>query len=1176
MDKRRLKKFAMEARSNLMEGVKARLLRLGITEEGVNELSIIDTQVIDKSNRILTSNEARQYYKLVADFKSKARKTDATQVYQSLQEEIAYTWFNRITAIRYMEIHHYLPAKKRMLSSIHPNRKEPDAVSEIRELVGILKLEHAEIQSIESNEKLVSNALFKYVLLKQCHQLGDILPSVFQAVEEIQELLMPDNIYRAFIEKMVHDIPETEWQSPEIIGWLFQYYNAEKKDQIGGLKYKAISKNNLPVITQLFTPKWIVEYMLQNSLGKLYNSLFPENKLSQQWEFFLTNDTVIFPTPEHITTIEDIKIIDPACGSGHILIHTFDMLYTMYEERGYSINEIPKLIIEKNIFGLDIDKRSLQVTHVVLLLKVLEKIPNFLKKRFNYEFQVMEWRDTTAIISNEALEFLSLDDEVEQGIRELEESLINAKQFGSLQKFLAHNYQEWLDSIANKVAKLELEDIYISALQLEIQEKLIPLLKIASIATQKYDVVVTNPPYLNKYNPELKRFINKNYPDAKADLYAAFIQKCFLMLQPNGYEAILTPYTWMFIISYEKLRIFIQKNGRISSLVQLEYAAFEDATVPICTFVLQNQLEMSPGEYVNLGEFLDARTQQLKLVEAANNSNVSYRFRRNFESFNAIDSSPIAYWVSPAIVEAFKSELRIRDWGEAREGMTTADNKRFLRFWYEVSYKDIALSNASSHSCRWFPYNKGGKYRKWYGNNEYVVNWENNGFEIMNNMTSTGKIRSHNYNLDYIGREGITWSSVTSGQFSARSFEAGFLFDGTGSSLFLHDKTHQNYILALLCSKVVQEIFGIINPTVRFQPGNIASVPILGSTNKTIDELVEENICLAKLDWDSVETSWDFVQHPFLAYQAGVRTIEEAFSNWEVETQKRLKKMKQNEELLNQIFIDNYRLSGELTPEMTEKDLTIRKANKEKDTKSFLSYLLGVILGRYSLDTTGLAYAGGEMHIEDYIKFKPDLDNIIPITPEAYFEDDIIHKIDELLIVIFGNQSLDLNWNTLADNLGRRPGEEAKARIRRYFSKEFYKDHIKVYQKRPIYWMFTSGKLGAFKGLIYAHRYNRDLLARIRMDYVLELTKVLENYVQLEQFKLQDTSYRGRAQKNIEVYQRQLEELKKYAILINHLASQRITLDLNDGIENNYQVFQNVIVQDEKSRTMRINLLEKI
>jgi type II restriction/modification system DNA methylase subunit YeeA len=1011
---------------------------------------------------------------------------------------------------------------------------------------------------------------YRKLLIAQCNELHEIMPFLFEKLADYTELLLPESLLHAdsLINKLGKELGDENFEDVEVIGWLYQYYMSEKKEQVGGLKNTAVKKEDLPVVTQLFTPKWIVQYMVQNSLGKLYDEWKPENHLAKDWEYYLKSSEKL-PIPENIT-LEEIKVIDPACGSGHILVYAFDLLYDMYLEAGYPEREIPQLIIEKNLYGLDIDKRAVQLASFALMMKGQEKYRRFLKKATDLKLNIHEFVDSEPI-SEEALAFFGEKVGDVSWVAALQEKFENAKQFGSLlvPDEQASFYSKYIEAIESyDVNEVELlEETYI----IELKEKLLPLLKQAYLLALKYEVVVTNPPYHNKYNPVLKKFMNDNYKDYKSDLYSAFIYRCTQMTVENGFAGLMTPFTWMFISSHENLRKYIIENQSISSLIQLEYSAFTEATVPICTFVIQNQNRTSIGEYIRLEEFKGADLQPIKVKEAVKN-NVDYRYSCDSKSFNAIPGSPIAYWATSQVRDIFKRYPSLQEIAEPRQGLATSDNNRFLRLWHEVAYLNIGFGCKSSQEAqeskkKWFPYNKGGEFRKWYGNQEYLINWENDGKEVKDYAAKLYKSYTRTIkNISYYFKEGITWSFVSSAKFGVRYSPVGFIFDVGGSSAF-PDKNYLYYLTSFLISKVAFHLLQYLNPTLNYQVGNIKALPIVidESFKNKIDKLAIRSINYSKTDWDSFETSWDFKQHPFLTYRGEAKTLEECYSNWADHAEKQFQQLKKNEEELNRIFIELYGLQDELTPEVPDEEITVRWADRVRDAKSFLSYCVGLMMGRYSLDVEGLAYAGGEWDASKYKTFQPDKDGIIPLTETAYFEDDVISRLQELLIIMFGEDTLAENLRWLAESLTMKSNETPTERLRRYFFDEFYDDHCKIYQKRPIYWMVESGSKKGFRALFYLHRYTPETLATMRFTYVQNLQeKLRQEQKRLEQDLINpdlSSAMKKRYEKQLKQIRAQQEELVEFDKKLAELANQRIALDLDDGVVVNYEKLKTILAK---------------
>jgi len=810
-------------------------------------------------------------------------------------------------------------------------------------------------------------------------------------------------------------------------------------------------------------------------------------------------------------------------GSGHILVYAFDVLMQIYESEGYNPRDAAKLILEKNIYGLDIDCRAYQLAYFSLMMKA---------RQYNR-------RIFTDGVKPQVYQPAGFPDGEEYG------SLVKVDKLEPMPELPKEQQMTLFDGSYD--AKLNAWNF----------RRLLAL---------KYDVVVTNPPYLNNFEGKLKDYVQSEYGDYSTDLFSIFIYRNLLLCKKNGYSAYMTPNVWMFIKSYEKLRNYIVRNKSITSLVQLAKGAFfKEATVDICTFVLQNSKTTSIGEYIRLENFKgDMEVQRLKTLEAVKDSNCNYRFHTDSNRFTLITGSPLAYWVGDALLNAFVNAKKISDIAPPKQGLATADNDRFLRYWYEIDIANIGFAISSIDESvfsnkKWFPYNKGGAYRRWYGNREYVVNWFDDGAEIRNFKDKNGKVRSRPQNVQYYFKPAITWSDLTSASFSGRYCEGGFIFDIKGSSGFPSKDEHY-YVLGFLNSKISQECIHILNPTISTQVGDMARIPVFFDKEKkqTIDTLVEDAVQQSRNDWDRFENSWDFKHHPLLC---GERTVAAAFGKWEYEATERFDTLKANEEELNRIFIDIYGLQDELTPEIEDKDVTVRRADLGREIRSLISYAVGCMFGRYSLDTEGLAYAGGEWDAGKYRSFIPDKDNILPICDDEYFDDDILGRFVDFVSVVYGAETLEENLKYIADALGGKG--TSRDVIRNYFLNDFYKDHCKIYQKRPIYWLFDSGKKNGFKSLVYLHRYQSDLLARLRTDYVHEQQERYRTQLSHIAAALNTAtgSERARLLKQQDKLSEQLKEITAFEEKVHHIADQNITIDLDDGVKKNYEIFTDVLAK---------------
>ena len=1143
MDKTVLRNFAIESRKDLMEKID-RKIKLFYVDEEFKKDNRGDVIVLsnDKHTLILTKDEDSNRDKLL--------KRIIELGYDQVVEEAAYTWFNRIIAIRYMEIHDYLPLTAdnqsigvNVLSSAD-NSANPDilkftTLSNPNLDINFNKEKYAELST--TDEK------FKYILLLICRKLGKVIPQVFDGITDYIDLLIPDNLLLDgnFIYNLIKNIPSSYFDKVEIIGWLYQYYNQSEKDRVISAK-KVYKKHEIAYATQLFTPDWIVKYMVDNSLGKYWIERNKESALTNKLNYLISNSTekkLEYEDPTNIT------FIDPCCGSGHILVYAFELFYQMYEEAGYNKKDIASLILEKNIYGLDIDDRAGQLSILSIVLKAREYDKNIFNNNVIKDLNILSIQESHCL-DEFALD--SLDEPFKTQAKNLKDVYLNAKEFGSLIVSDNLDYTELINCINSKNT---IETVIL-------REPLTNIIKQNKILSNKYSVVVTNPPYLNNnlMSTKMKDFLATNYKDVKSDLFSSFIVRNINFGKDNSYFGFMTPYVWMFISSYEALRDYIINNLSVSSLIQLEYSALEEATVPICSFVLNKQNESKVGKYIRLTDFTGGmEIQNRKFLEIINNNDSRYIYNRNCEQFKNIPGSPIAYWISSKYDNIFKSGISLKDFSDVKQGIATSNNNKFLREWYEVSYQNIFF-NCSNHDeslnskKRWYPYNKGGEFRKWYGNNDYVINWFNDGNELRN--FDGAVLRNPNYYF----KKSITWSLISSSNIAFRMKPIGHLFDVAGMSLFTTDDRF-NYILGFNNTKIVRQIMNFIAPTLNFQVGDIAKIPIIYDEKRLqdVNKLVENNIKLSKEDWDSFETSWDFSKHPFLECKSGL--IKDSYESWRAICEHRFNTVKNNEEELNKIFIDIYNLNDELTSEVEDRDITIRKPDIEREIKSLISYAVGCMFGRYSLGTNGIASAGNIYNKSDYKTFIPDEDNIIPIseTESVYYNDDIVGKFKEFIKVAFGEDTLNENLDFIADNLGKRGTESSEDTIRRYFVNEFYSDHIKIYQKRPIYWLFDSGKKNGFKCLVYLHRYDEQIVSKIRTKYLHNTISIYQRTIEEIDYKLSNdelstTDKRELQNKKLDLNGK-ITECNEYEEMVGNVANKMIKLDLDDGVVVNYSKF---------------------
>ncbi len=1138
MDKKAIEKFAIEARKLLIEQASQRAAYYGITAKNICEEEQESSDGIVIDGKVHNKEIRDQRRKLVQQIVSKG--------FDTVMEEIAYTWFNRFIALRFMEVNDYLPTNVRVFSSHDLEKKQPDILTHALEVD--LPFDKEEIYRLQQEHK--DDELYKRLIIAQCNALHKSLPFLFEEVKGYSELLFPSNLLFAgsVTRRMVEDIPEEDWREVEIVGWLYQYYISERKDE--AIKAKKKYRNDqIPVVTQLFTPKWLVQYMVDNSLGRAWLEANSQSKLSSAMEYYIkpNDDSVASKKILKNVNPEEVTFFDPACGSGHILVYAFDLLYEIYLEKGYDKRDVPKMILEKNLFGLDIDDRAIQLTCFTLMMKARSKSRRILSEEINLNILAFE--------NSEGIESFEI------AYTQLLEDFQHGKVLGSLIQPQTNYHGSLFD-------QPEFVDDSLSLLDDFSKPALNHLMKLSEFLTTKYHIVVTNPPYIGgKYlNTLLGDYVKKHYPNTKADLFAAFSERMFSFVKEDGYIGLVTPFVWMFIQSYEWMRKHIIDNSSIISLVKPEYHFFFDsAFVPLVSFVLKkSKQEDLAGEFFDLSHVRTYDEHISAFKEAIQNPSVSYRYSTVTSDFQKIPGSPIAYWVSNAVREIFQKESPIHKVATPRAGMITGNNELFLRAWHEINENDLGIGFNSKEEAKlsgkkWFPYLKGGSFRKWYGNLEYVVNWQNDGFSIKNTKDKNGKIPAHAFNDDYIFKANVNWSSVSSSDFSVRFIECGCLFDAGGSAAF-SDVNTVKILLSFLNTDVTKSFLQAINPTLNFQAWNIGNLPLKTVSDKiknTIIPIIENNISISKYDWNSFETSWDFETHPLLKHKED-SSLKNSFDKWNKFSEQQFQQLKSNEEELNRIFIDIYGLQDELTPDVPDEEITIRNADRERDIKSFISYAVGCMFGRYSLDQEGLAYAGGEFDISKYSTFPADDDNIIPILDADYFEDDIVSRFVEFMKVSFGEASLQENLQYIAATFGQKSNENPVEAIRRYFVGQFYKDHTQVYKKRPIYWLFTSGKQKAFNALIYMHRYDKSTLSRMRTDYLHEHQGKIEIRLQQLNQTTENANARDKsnAQKEITRLKKQQEELRKYDELLRHYADMQIEIDLDDGVKVNYAKFQ--------------------
>ena len=1178
-----LKTYAPEARQAFITAVSAQASRLGITATEIQPAQAQgDVLLIAGQAFPLSIQESRN--KLVEQVR--AHGFDATM------DAVAYTWFNRFVAIRYMELHGYLDHGYRVLS--HPEGlARPEILDHAAdvELPGLDKAKAIELKLDGTQDE----ALYRLLLKAQCNALHQAMPFLFEKIGDETELLLPANLLHSdsLIRQLVEQVEETLWDDIEIIGWLYQFYISEKKDQVIG---KVVKSEDIPAATQLFTPNWIVKYMVQNSLGAQWLATYPQSPLKAQMEYYIepakqtdaVNAQLAAITPSQLNP-EELTLIDPASGSGHILVEAYELFKAIYLERGYRLRDVPQLILEKNLFGLDIDQRAAQLTGFALMMKGRADDRRLFERRV--KLNVMALVDSTDFDAEGLSQNVTLADHdlKPEHLTELKRLFEHATTFGSLIQVPA--------ALAEKLPALkQLSETATSSTDLfavEALKCLGPLVLQAELLAAQYDAVVANPPYIgSKFHvPVLKKFLKDNYQGYEKDVFSAFIDRDLIFSKPAGHLGFMSPFVWMFISSYEHLRMRLITTETITSLVQLEYSGFEGATVPICTFTLQKKhVNGEKSCFIRLNDFRGSLKQGPKTLEAIKNRDCGWFFETAQDEFTKIPGSPLGYWVSKDLIQIFATGDKLGDEGPIRIGLQTGDNNRFLRFWWEIAAHSFCSSFESNSKPtpkegKWFPYNKGGQYKKWFGLQEHVVNWKNNGSEIIEYQEYLNSIKPANSRMGIANsselyfQESISWSKVTSGGISFRCFPKGYIFDVAGPSFFPHNNF--KYYLGLLNSKVTPSIVEILSPTLNYEAGAIRTIPIVEDRVLEVEKVVGD---ILKFN-DMRERSWDFQFLALLGTSSdSSSTLESSYTVWINQNRDTIAEMKRLEEENNRLFIDAYGLADELTPDVPVEQITLtvnpayrygKKLSEEAQWNRFrqdsmeelVSYAIGCMMGRYSLDAPGLIYAHSgnvDFDASRYTTFPADDDGIVPLSDTEWFDDDAANRLVEFISVAWDASQLEANLTFLADNLSPKANESSRDTIRRYLCDKFYKAHLQTYKKRPIYWLFTSGKQKAFSCLVYLHRYNEGTLSRMRSEYVIPLQGKMAS--RLEQLKgdiqaATSTAHSKRLEKEQTKLEKQQVELIAFDEKLRHYADKRIALDLDDGVKVNYGQFGDLLAE---------------
>lgn len=1161
-----LKAYAPKARKDFIEAISSRAAFYGITKNKIEAVKIEGNVVIVGGKAFHSSIESKRQ-KLISRITKEG--------FDHVIDNIAYTWFNRFIAIRYMELHDYLDHGIRVLSNPESNDNSPEILEKI-DRVNFRNFNKQKVLELKLDGTKDAE-IYQMLIIAQCNVLSDSMPFLFENVDDESELLLPENLLHtdSLVKDLVKSIPEQEWQQVEILGWLYQYYISEKKDEVIG---KVVKSEDIPAATQLFTPNWIVQYMVQNSLGAKWMATYPNSNLKDKMPYYIEpakqTDEVVVKLKEITPTElnpEELTLLDPASGSGHILVEAYNLFKEIYIERGYRLKDIPKLILEKNLYGLDIDDRAAQLTALSVLMKARADDRNIFKTPLTLNLASIQ--ETNGFDAGEMADLLfdSKADFTKEDVKKLIQLFENAKTFGSLITVP--------DDIKRKLPKFkELvtqppKDMLASVVITKIK----PIVMQAELLAKQYDAVVANPPYMGSQylNLELKKFCKEGYEKAKQDLFAVFIDRFKKCMKQRGYFGFMTPFTWLTLSSYEDFRKGLIDEMVITSLIKPEYHSFFDsAFVPICCFSgLKGEVAGFMTEFYDLEPFYGADLQPIKLREGILNRTSDYIFKRKCADFLRIPSAPFAFSLHDSYLEAYsKKGLIGRD---AKKGTTTGDNDQFLRLWWEVDGRKFSVNGGK----KWFPMTKGGAYRKWYGNFETVINWENDGSEIRNFKDDNGKLRSRPQNLDFNFREGITWNDVTISSFSARYVPNNFVFNAVGPMIFGGELL---YRIGMLNSVVNQKLLKTMCPTMKFEVGSISNIPVGSAANDYRIETAERCVMLSKQDWNSSELSWEFDSLDILRNTANSLTIREGFNQIVSKNKETIFELKRLEEQNNEYFIKFYNLGEVLNASVDINDITLNvnpyyRFGKNVDDDivwlkhlkdlvlRLVTYSFGCMMGRYSLDHPGLTYAnsGNEgFNPSLYKTFSADSDGIIPVSEHAWFEDDAASRFKEFVGVAWPKKHLPENLDFVAKALTDNKFDSAEEVIQKYFSNIFFKNHMQMYKKRPIYWLFSSGKNKAFQAIVYMHRYNEGTLSKMRTEYVIPLQgKINSRIAQLESDIASEKSgaHQKRLESEKEILIKQRVELQEFDEKLRHYADQRIKLDLDDGVKVNYKKFGDLL-----------------
>ncbi|WP_338415206.1 BREX-1 system adenine-specific DNA-methyltransferase PglX [uncultured Sphaerotilus sp.] len=1170
MNKTSLKRYAPQARRDFIQAVTTRSQLLGIRLN----LGRVEAEPCEVRGDVAMIG-GRAWPAGVKGLREALVERMRREGYFSTLEAIAYTWFNRLAALRYMELHDYLGHGRRVLSN--PEGGPPEVLAHAMELA-----ESGELPGLRAElvrELKLANQdgeLYRRVLVAQCNALHAAMPFLFEAIDDETELLLPDNLLHSdsVVAKLVGEIAEEDWAEVEVIGWLYQFFISEKKDEVIG---KVVKSEDIPAATQLFTPNWIVQYLVQNSVGRLWLMANPSSGLAAEWPYYIAPAE---QTPEVQAQLdaliqtriaedgdtlnpESLTVLDPACGSGHILVVAYDVLKAIYLERGYRLRDVPRLILEKNLYGLDIDGRAAQLAGFALLMKARADD----RRLFSGEapkLNVIALRESAGLPLDEFERHLGPHGVERATLRRLLNTFALTHTTGSLTRVSKELAKELKALTAGLSKALDSGDLYAH----EAAKELLPLVMQTAMLAMQVDAVVANPPYMGGkgMNPALKEFAKSNFPDSKADLFAMFMERGFEWCKPTGLNNMITMQNWLFISSFESMRQMIVDRRSISTLIQIGYNSFPEMNSKVAqasaTSIFFAKINYLAGRYINLNLAPESSDKNQIFL----NRSPSMVHDVAQEKFKDISGTPIIYWIDDDLRKIFSDAPNLKSIADVKQGLATGDNDRFIRFWPEVEISRTGLGfgareNAKNSNRKWFPYSKGGSFRKWYGNREWLVNWENDGQEIRSLCDSNGNILSRYRAGDYYFKENITWTLISNTTTGFRYEPEGNIVSHKGPGIFGKKETILQS-LALLNSCVAEEFLKILSPNIGFEIGQVGQIPILQAIEANI-----EPINISKNDWDAFEISWDFAKSPLLDFDQISQRISIEWEKWKISCVNRLQKIKAIEEENNKIFINAYSLQKYLSPDVTENQITLARADREKDCQRLVSYAIGCMMGRYSLDEPGLIYAHAGNEGFDptrYTQFPADADGILPLTDTHWFPDDTAARVREFVRAVWGPDTLEENLAWLAESLGQKTGETPDETLRRYLADKFFKDHLQTYKKRPIYWLFSSGKQGAFQCLVYLHRYHAGTLARLRADYVLPLTSKLAarlDSLEADIRAASSTAARTRLTKQRDALRKQQHELLAYDEKLRHYADQRITLDLDDGVKVNYGKFGDLLAE---------------